>query len=349
MDSLTQIVLGGAVGEAVLGRKVGNRAILWGAVAGTIPDLDVFVGQLFDKMTALEMHRGFSHSIVFSIVAAPLLALIILQFGKLHRWLVLKLKKRKVASRGSLKDWTKLAFWGFITHPLLDCHTSWGTQLLWPLDYKIAYNNIFVVDPIYTIPFLLLLIIVMTLKRESPKRRLINRWGLIISSCYMILTLGLKWRAHFNVSKYLQSQGVNYNEISTRPSPFNSILWMVNVDTDENYLVGMYSLLDKQEKFDYHIHPKNRHLDLDFEEEDLFQRIVKLSQGWYAAVDLGDTLLINDLRFGQMGEAKEAPFVFRYFLYRENGELKLGFRDPEPDPKEMKKQMSKLWTRLKGI
>ena len=41
MDSLSQLVLGAAVGEAVLGRKLGNKAILWGAIGGTIPDLDV--------------------------------------------------------------------------------------------------------------------------------------------------------------------------------------------------------------------------------------------------------------------------------------------------------------------
>lgn len=334
MDSLTQIVLGGAVGEAVLGRKVGNRAIFWGAVAGTIPDLDVFVGKLFDQMTALEMHRGFSHSIVFSILFAPVLG-----------WIINRLYKGKW---GNFKDWTKLSFWGFFTHPLLDCHTSWGTQLLWPLDYKIAYNNIFVVDPIYTVPFLLLLIGVMILKRDSPKRRLLNRLGLIISSIYMLITIGLKWRAHHNVSQFLQAQGVSYNEVSTRPSPFNAILWQVNVDTDDDYLVGMYSLLDKQEKFEYHTHPKNRYLNAKVENEDLFKRIVKISQGWYASVDLGDTLLINDLRFGQMGEEKDAPFVFRYFLFESDGELTLGFKDPEPDPEKMQAQMHKLWVRLKG-
>ena len=40
MDSLTQIVLGAAVGEVVLGKKIGNRAMSWGAVGGAIPDLD---------------------------------------------------------------------------------------------------------------------------------------------------------------------------------------------------------------------------------------------------------------------------------------------------------------------
>ena len=82
MDSLTQIVLGGAVGEAVLGKKIGNRAILWGAVAGTIPDLDILYNRFTDEITAVELHRGFSHSIIFCILLAPILG-----------WLVQKIHK----------------------------------------------------------------------------------------------------------------------------------------------------------------------------------------------------------------------------------------------------------------
>ena len=41
MDSLTQIVLGASVAEASLGKKIGNKAIVLGAFAGTIPDLDI--------------------------------------------------------------------------------------------------------------------------------------------------------------------------------------------------------------------------------------------------------------------------------------------------------------------
>ena len=72
MDSLTQIVLGAAVGEAVLGKKVGNKAMLYGAIAGTIPDLDTFASAFTDTITAIEIHRGFTHSIVFSILFAPI-------------------------------------------------------------------------------------------------------------------------------------------------------------------------------------------------------------------------------------------------------------------------------------
>jgi len=46
MDSISQIALGAGVGELVLGKKIGNKAILFGAIAGTIPDLDVFVNFL---------------------------------------------------------------------------------------------------------------------------------------------------------------------------------------------------------------------------------------------------------------------------------------------------------------
>lgn len=46
MDSLTQIVLGAACGEVALRRKIGNKAMLFGAFGGTIPDLDVMIGSL---------------------------------------------------------------------------------------------------------------------------------------------------------------------------------------------------------------------------------------------------------------------------------------------------------------
>ena len=93
MDSLTQIVLGAAVGEAVLGRKVGNKAILYGAIAGTIPDLDTFAGSFVDTVTAIEIHRGFTHSIVFSVLFAPV-------FG----WLISKVERKSARTRAAGPD-----------------------------------------------------------------------------------------------------------------------------------------------------------------------------------------------------------------------------------------------------
>jgi len=75
MDSLTQIVLGAAVGELAQGKKLGNRAMIWGAIAGTIPDLDVFVGKLYkDPVDELAFHRGISHSFFFALTFSMVLS-----------------------------------------------------------------------------------------------------------------------------------------------------------------------------------------------------------------------------------------------------------------------------------
>src|SRR5690554_5046755 len=144
MDSFTQIVLGAAVGEATLGKKVGNKAVLYGAIAGTIPDLDVVANSFTDTLTAIEIHRGFTHSFVFAMAFSPL-------FG----WLISKMERRGPATR---RDWTRLMFFGLATHALLDAMTTWGTQLFWPIHFPVAIQNIFVIDPLYTLPFLTLVV-----------------------------------------------------------------------------------------------------------------------------------------------------------------------------------------------
>ena len=70
MDSLSQIVLGAAVGEVVLGRRIGNRAMVWGAVAGTIPDMDVLGKFFLSELDNLGFHRGISHSLLFCVLGA---------------------------------------------------------------------------------------------------------------------------------------------------------------------------------------------------------------------------------------------------------------------------------------
>ena len=72
MDSLTQIVLGAACGEIALGKKIGNKALLFGAIGGTIPDLDVFIGKFLynNEIQAMAFHQGFMHSLLFVVLAA---------------------------------------------------------------------------------------------------------------------------------------------------------------------------------------------------------------------------------------------------------------------------------------
>ncbi|APZ47187.1 metal-dependent hydrolase [Polaribacter reichenbachii] len=331
MDSLTQIVLGAAVGEAVLGRKIGNKAMLYGAIAGTIPDLDVLSSFFTDKVTALEIHRGFTHSILFSIIFAPFFSFIVNKYEKYK----------------SFKNWSWFFFWTFITHPILDAQTTWGTQLFWPFDIRLAFKNVFVVDPLYTLPFLVFLILAMCKKRASKKRRFYNNLGLIISSSYLIITLILKGISYQKFTKELSLQNIIYSDIKTKPTPFNTILWTANINTKNAFLIGNSSFFDKN-PIHFTSYPKNHHLLGNLMHHKKVKRMISISKGWYTINKKDGVLYFNDLRFGTLSIKPNATnFVFKYKItVDENG---TPFFIEEPKKKsDAKKLVSELWQRIKG-
>src|SRR5690606_31684357 len=142
------------------------------------------------------------------------------------------------------REWGWLFWWVLVTHALLDCFTTWGTQLFWPFPLKVSFNNIFVIDPLYTVPFLICVVIALFLKRSDPRRRWVNGLGLVLSTAYMALTLVTKYIAHTSIQDSLDRQGIAYSDLTTRPAPFNTILWTANVDCGDHYALAYYSLLD---------------------------------------------------------------------------------------------------------
>ena len=331
MDSLTQIVLGAAVGEVVLGKKAGNKAMLYGAIAGTIPDLDVLARQFTDTTIALYMHRGFTHSVVFSVLFAPI-------FG----WLVSRYERA-----GDFRGWSWLFFGAFFTHSILDAHTTWGTQLFWPFDLRLAFQTIFVIDPVYTVPFLVCLILALTRKRVNPKRAFYNKLGLWISSSYLALTFLLKGYAFIQFSHALDAQGVNYADLDTRPAPLNTVLWAANVDTEDAYLLGDYSFFDAQ-PITFNSYPKDHHLIDSIRGYECVERMIRISQGWYTINKQDGKLYFNDLRFGLMSlEPQSQDFVFKYEI-GEDERGNITFTEVPKDQQDAKAIASALWTRIKG-
>jgi inner membrane protein len=331
MDSLTQIVLGAAVGEAVLGKKVGNRAMFYGAIAGTIPDLDVVSSFFVDTVTALEIHRGFTHSILFSVIFAPI-------FG----FLVSKIDAYK-----SLKGWTLLFFWAFFTHPILDAHTTWGTQLFWPLDIRLAFKTIFVIDPLYTLPFLVFLLLAIFQKKDAPKRQFFNRTGLIVSSSYLALTFLLKGVSFYQFKDALEMQNLTYQEIDTKPTPLNTVLWVANVKRENDFLIGNYSFFDKNE-IQFSSYPKNHQLIDHLKDNEKMQRMIHISKGWFTILEKDGELFYNDLRFGLLSTEENATnFVFQYRIIA-NADGTINFVETEKNISEGKKLIGDLWERVKG-
>ncbi|MBN9283794.1 MULTISPECIES: metal-dependent hydrolase [unclassified Flavobacterium] len=332
MDSLTQIVLGAAVGEKILGRKIGNRAMLYGAIAGTIPDLDVLVGKLFDPVTAVAIHRGFSHSILFFLLLSPLLG-----------WLI---SKREKDSKVSVMNGAGLVFWALFTHALLDAFTTWGTQLLWPSAYKFAFKSIFVIDPLYTVPFIICLIAAMRKERTDYKRTQWNILGLKISTGYLLITLLLKGITYYKFRQALLDAKIEYAQMETKPSPFNTILWTANVETADAYLIGDYSFFDSQ-PITFKAYPKNHQLLGSLSGTTTVNRLIAISEGWYTISEKGGKLYFNDLRFGLLNPDENNPqFAFSYELLPENGALTV--REVPKSKKDGMLLLQKLWNRIGG-
>lgn len=339
MDSLTQIVLGAAVGEAVLGKKVGNKALLWGGIAGTIPDLDV----LFTSGGAIQeivIHRGFSHSIVFAILMAPLLG-----------WLVNWLCRKK--SEAGFFGWTMLFFWSIFTHPLLDSLTTYGTQLFLPFsDYRVSLATVFVVDLFYTLPFLFCVIAVSFISRTRDWRKRINQIGLTISTGYLIFGMINKYHASRVFEEDLLNEPQKKELVFTGVTPLNIALWYGVAESADTFHVGYYSFFDENEEVDWVGFPKNHDLIKDIENEYGVDRLKWFSDDLYVVSEVSpDTLNFYTMKFGRSKFASKKPedsFAF-YMRVIKNADGSLGYESiRDVDSIDMQKQLSLLYRRVMG-
>lgn len=330
MDSITQIALGIAVAEVCVGKKLKNRSFLYGAIFGTIPDLDVLVGLFLTPVEGIRIHRGISHSLFLFLFLSPFLG-----------WLVSKIEKGKIRFLSA----ANMAFWCLFTHVLLDMFTSWGTQILWPLEHRFALKTIFVIDPLYTIPLLVALVMVWKTKEITLRQKYVWR-ALLVSSAYLILACFIKLYALKQFEMALKKQGIQYSQIIVKPTAFNLILWNANVSTVHNYLLGDYSLLDSQ-AISFTTYAKNDDLESKLKGNSDFEKLKKVSEGWYIISKQNSNLYFNDLRFGLLNDnPKDPQFAFSYqFIATDSGLKAIEVPKQKRDGKLL---LNRILNRIKG-
>ncbi|WPP48047.1 metal-dependent hydrolase [Catalinimonas niigatensis] len=325
MDSLTQAVLGAAVGEVVLGRKIGNKAPLWGAIAGTIPDLDVVLNFFIDEVQSTLWHRTFSHSLFVLTLAAPL-------FG----YFVFFLYRR--SSSATFGDWTNLFFWGLITHPLLDACTNYGTMLFYPFsEFRVSWRTIYIIDPLYTLPLLIASVAVLFMTKGNIRRKRTTIFGLALSSAYLGATFFTKLHVSQVVEAGIKEQQITAQKFMTTPAFFNNILWSYVVKSEEGYYVGYYSLLDKDRKIEFSYIPQQKELLLPYLQEagpisrNVLLELIEFTEYFYAIENTDEGVLLHDLRFGKISGWFEQTqdFIFSFRIFREEDNTKIEQVEPE--------------------
>ncbi len=290
MDSITQAALGAVVGELVLGRQLGRRAIGWGALFGTIPDLDVIVSPLLDTARNLSVHRGFSHSVLLMVAASI--------------WLAKPLARRWKKDKVTPKRAGIFVFLAWSTHVLIDVFTVYGTKVLSPFSsYPVSFDNLFIIDLFFTIPLLVAVTIGLFVKpKEWKKGKGIRSawWCLGISSLYVGLSFWAKHSAGKAVEADLARRGVSWQRRMEAPSPFNIILWRALVERPGEIWIGYRSVFDPAgQAIRWIVVPKGEEALEKFADEREIKTVRNFSKGWWIARKVPGGVWLADLRFGE--------------------------------------------------
>lgn len=329
MDSLTQIVLGASVAAVCVKPEHRRKAALVGAALGTLPDLDVLI-DYGDAVSNFTYHRGFSHSLFVLIPFAVGVWRLLKQF-----WEPVKTSPR---------PWFYAVLLALATHPLLDAHTVYGTQLLWPIPTPpVMWSTVFIIDPLYTLPLLVGMIAILARPTGRFATRALST-GLVLSTLY----LGWSWAAKAIVEdRVAAALNGSDGRVLTTPAPFSTLVWRILVVEDDTYKEGYYSVLAPNRSIEFTTHDKNLALIKAADHLAAVDRLQWFSQGFIKGSMREDYLVITDLRMGV-----EGSYVFNHAVASKPSKPSKAF---EPIVTRQLPQsfsgedISRLWEQIKAM
>lgn len=280
MDPVTHLTLGACTGEILLGKRFGKKAMLFGALAANLPDVDTIPGFFMPGDQSLWFHRGIAHSFFFAIIAGLLLAYL---FSK---WFP------RIGYRRFMLFFCVELF----LHDLLDTCTGYGTGLFEPFTHaRFSFHLLYVVDPLFTIWLLIATIVLIIIKTSNLSR---IRWaigGIIVSLLYVLVAIYCK-------------SSLDPKADMTTPAPFTTLLWYNIKRTDSGFYTGYQSVFDKK-AVDYQFSPQNNKLLTHPE-----PYLVNFANGYYTLSQADGHTYFNIIRFGQIQgwQNKAAPFILSY-------------------------------------
>lgn len=337
MDSVSHIVIGAAIGETLLGKKIGRWGMLLGAIAKSAPDFDLFYTGLSDPRAYMCEHRAHTHSLFIEALCAIPIA-----------WLLVKLFRDKV-SFGRMLVFMLACLWG---HSLLDWCTNFGTQLLLPFNNEnYSLNTLAIVDLLFTLPMLIMILIAVFHKKNAVRRNRLARASIIYCFVYLGFTFINKVRIGQIVQESLVTNNIPVTTHMTNPTMLNNVLWYAVGSNDSTVFIGEYSLLHHENPITWHSYPRNVHLMEQCKSKEDVAILQWFSDPYTIAQANGDTLNVYAVKFGRtnMQESELGKtFIFHYKLYQENGEEKMGMQQANEENTNFRESLTDLWERICG-
>jgi len=285
MDPLSQGTVGAAFAQSTANKKNIFKISVIGFLAGLAPDLDILIQSSTDPILFLEYHRQFTHSLLFIPLGSLIIALLIFQLVKNS------MRFRTVYFASLL---------GYATHGLLDACTSYGTQLFWPFsNERVTWNNISIVDPLFTIPVLILIGIAI-----KTKKKVFSFFSIGWIVFYLFLGFVQYERALTVANELANERGHNPERLTLKPSFGNLILWKSIYQHNETFYVdairtaqsSTWCLGESIRVFDYQYHLPN------LEEESQQKKDIERFR-WFSQDYLGydkERNIVTDVRYSMI-------------------------------------------------
>jgi inner membrane protein len=335
MDSLTHIVLGACIGELVLDKSLGRKAMLWGALAQSVPDIDFLAAFWMETSENLLAHRGITHSFLFILFASLGLSLAAEKWHRPHNI--------------SFKKWSLFFLLEMGIHILLDGCNNYGVGWFEPFwDKRISFNSIYVADPFFSIGPAIAFAFLLFLRTDHRHR---VRWawtGLLSATLYFGYTVINKLTIDLSVQELAKENGIPFQRHMTTPSALNNWLWYVVLEDSSGFHTGYRSVFDKSRTLKLEYFERKAELLGPVADHVEVHQLRRFSQGYYTVEKRGDTLVFNDLRFGQIIGWMEprGEFVFHYYLnHPEDNELVV---QRGRFAKWDNRALQELWQRIRG-
>jgi inner membrane protein len=348
VDWITQAALGAATGELMLGKRLGKRALVWGALCGLLPGLEVLLFPLLDRARELAVSRGLGHSLILMPLASWWIAR-----GLARLW-----KPEKI---------THGEAWRFLlvvasVHLTADCLGTRGAALGWPFStHRVTFGVLPPVDFLFSGPLLIALLWIAFLpdskvkKSRSkkptplPKRAKILRWGLAISSCYLMLAVGMKKIASTGFEADLARRGTPFTRRIESPTPFNTLLWRSVVDLNDHFRVGYRSVFEPRDSpVRWTIYPKNPAALEKVADARETKTLVAITDGWWIARPnvkgawLGDMRFVETRIWGEKKDAVDSRLAVSWLIDTEKSGDHLREIHPTHPPDRLKRLLSRI-------
>jgi inner membrane protein len=286
----------------VAGRSLGRKAMIYGIIAQSLPDIDFVTSFYLNKPQELLAHRGFTHSFLFAFIIT-LLAGLAAHVGY----------KRFVP----LRKWIVLFGANVFTHIFIDAFNVYGTAWFEPFHHhRVSFNALYVADPFFSIVPFVAAMALFFLHRQHMRRKVWAGIGIGYVAIYLATACINKWIVARDVEAALEKKGISKSDYIVTPAPLNTWLWYAVAKSDSGALVGYRSVFDKGKEMDFRFFPRKEQLLVPIADQESLHYLRRFSQGYYTVEQWGDTTVFNDLRFGQIvgWHNPRERFVFHYYL-----------------------------------